>query len=105
VTPLGPLSTAKHAVTRLTQSGRVMGEHERISVQEALEAITIGAAYMLKIDDKVGSIEGGKFADFAILNEDPLEVEPERLPDIYVRGTVVGGKHYTSMIAPPATRS
>lgn len=105
VTPLGPLSTAKHAVTRLTQSGRVMGEYERISVQEALEAITIGAAFMLKVDDKVGSIEGGKFADFAILDEDPLEVEPERLPDIYVRGTVVGGKHYTSLIAPPATRS
>lgn len=101
VTPLGPLATAKHAITRLTQSGRVMGEHERIDAQAALEAITIGPAYMLKMDAEVGSIEGGKRADFAILDEDPLAVEPERIAEIYVRGTVVGGNHYTSTIAPP----
>ncbi|MEX5267105.1 amidohydrolase family protein [Kocuria sp. CPCC 204721] len=44
VTPLGLLHTVQHAVTRRTQSGRVMGEHERITAQQALEAVTIGAA-------------------------------------------------------------
>ena len=42
VTPLGPLHTMKHAATRLTVSGRVMGEHERISAADALEAVTLG---------------------------------------------------------------
>jgi predicted amidohydrolase YtcJ len=96
VTPLGPLATMKHAVTRLTQSGRVMGEFERISSAEALRAVTIGAAYLLKLDAQVGSVEAGKFADFAVLAEDPLAVEPEALPGIEVIGTVVGGQHHPS---------
>jgi predicted amidohydrolase YtcJ len=96
VTPLGPLATMKHAVTRLTQSGRVMGEFERISPAEALRAVTIGAAYLLKLDGQVGSVEAGKFADLAVLASDPLAVEPEALPGIEVIGTVVGGQHHPS---------
>ena len=46
---------------------------------DALHAITLGAAYTLKMDGMVGSIEVGKFADFAVLAEDPLEAPPERL--------------------------
>ena len=98
VTPLGPLATAKHAATRLTQSGRVMGETERIRAEDALEAITLGGAYMLKQDDLVGSIEPGKFADLAVLAEDPLAVAPEAMGDIRVHGTVVGGQHYASNV-------
>jgi predicted amidohydrolase YtcJ len=94
VTPLGPLATMKHAITRRTQSGRVMGEHERISAEEALRAVTLGPAYLLKLDAEVGSIEAGKFADFAVLAEDPLAVEPEALPGIEVLGTVLGGQHH-----------
>ena len=56
-----------------------------------MAAITIGAAYTLKLDQKVGSIEVGKFADFAVLEADPLETAPEKLRDIQVWGTVVGG--------------
>ncbi|MGO1165689.1 MAG: amidohydrolase [Janibacter sp.] len=99
VTPLGPLHSVKHAVTRLTVSGRVMGEYERISVQEALEAVTVGAAYLLKMDQEVGSLEAGKLADIAILEEDPLETAPERIGEIPVRGTVVGGQHHASTLA------
>lgn len=91
VTPLGPLSTMKHAVTRRTMSGRVMGQSERISVQQALEAVTVGAAYMLKMDHEVGAIRPGMFADFAVLGDDPLELSAEDLGEIPVRGTVVGG--------------
>jgi predicted amidohydrolase YtcJ len=99
VTPLGPLHAVKHAVTRLTVSRRVMGEHERIGVQEALEAVTIGGAYMLKMDHEVGSLEAGKLADLAVLAEDPLAVEPERIGDIHVLGTVVGGRHHATKVA------
>lgn len=103
VTPLGPLHSVKHAVTRLTVSGRVMGEHERIGVQEALEAVTVGGAYLLKMDHEVGSLEAGKFADLAVLAEDPLAVAPEEIGDIHVLGTVVGGRHHATRVpAPPA---
>ncbi len=91
VTPLAPLFTAWCAVNRKTASGRILGEHERISVTDALHAITIGAAYTLKLDHLVGSIESGKFADFAVLEENPYEVAPELLKDMRVWGTVVDG--------------
>ncbi len=91
VTPLGPLFTAWCAVNRQTASGRILGEHEKISVEDALHAITIGAAYTIKLDHLVGSIECGKFADFAVLEEDPFLVEPDQLKDIKIWGTVVDG--------------
>ena len=56
-----------------------------------MHAITLGAAWQLKLDHDIGSIEAGKFADFAVLEEDPLEVDPIRLKDIGVWGTVLGG--------------
>ena len=94
VTPLDPLFTAWCAVNRLTVSGQVLGPNERIPVDDALQAITLGAAYTLHLNHLVGSIEPGKFADFAILEEDPVEVPPERLKDVPVWGTVVGGTPY-----------
>lgn len=94
VTPLGPLFTAWCAVNRTTVSGRVLGEAERISVADALRAITLGAAYTLKLDDEIGSVEVGKRADFAVLDEDPLGVAPEALKDVPVWGTVVGGQAF-----------
>jgi predicted amidohydrolase YtcJ len=66
-------------------------ETEALTVAQALAGVTIGAAYTLKLDHVVGSIEVGKFADFAVLEEDPFEVVPEGLKDIPVWGTVVGG--------------
>ena len=92
VTPLGPLFTAWCAVNRLTASGRVLGAHERISVADALQAITLGAAYTLKLDHEIGSIECGKRADFCVLDDDPTAVPPEQLKDVRVWGTVQGGR-------------
>lgn len=92
VTPLSPLFTAWCAVNRVSSSGRKLGaETEALSVEQALAAITIGAAYTLKLDHLVGSIEAGKYADFAVLEQDPLTVAPEALKDVPVWGTVVGG--------------
>jgi len=91
VTPLGQLHTMWCAVNRLTPKGRVLGEEEKISPLEALRAVTIDAAYILHMDDKIGSIEAGKNADFAILDENPLEVDPLHIRDINVWGTVLSG--------------
>lgn len=94
VTPLGPLFTAWCAVNRVTMSGRVLGPEERLTVPQALRAVTLGAAYTLKLDGVVGSIETGKFADFAVLDEDPLEADPAYLKDIGVWGTISGGRAF-----------
>jgi hypothetical protein len=91
VTPLAPLFTAWCAVNRLTTNGRVLGPAQCIGVKDALWAITQGAAYTLKMDHLVGSIEPGKFADFAVLEDDPTEVNATSLKDIGVWGTITGG--------------
>jgi predicted amidohydrolase YtcJ len=91
VTPIGQLHTMWCAVNRVTPSGRVLGEHERISAHDALQAVTLDAAYQLHMDHEIGSIEVGKWADFAVLEQDPLEVDPMAIRDIPVWGTVVGG--------------
>ena len=91
VTPMGPLFTAWCAVTRQTMSGRVLGKEQCISVEEALYAITLGAAYTLKMDRDIGSIETGKIADFAILAQDPTDGDGSALKDIEVKGTVSSG--------------
>jgi len=92
VTPLGPLFTAWCAVNRVTPKGRVLGAAERISVSQALHAITLGAAWTLKLDHEVGSIECGKRADFCVLEDDPLAVDPAALKDVRVWGTVLSGR-------------
>ena len=70
----------------------VVGPGERISVERALRAITVDAAFVLRKDDVLGSIEPGKYADFAILDDDPCEVKPLNLKDIPIRGTILGGE-------------
>ncbi len=92
VTPLGHLHTAWCAVNRLTASGQVLGPDERIGVADALWSVTMGAAHQLKLDHDIGSIEAGKLADFAVLEDDPLTVDPVRLKEIEVWGTVLGGE-------------
>ncbi|MCC6850855.1 MAG: amidohydrolase [Rubrivivax sp.] len=96
ITPLAPLFTAWCAVNRLTASGHVLGAAERITVAEALEAITLGAAYSLGLDGEIGSIECGKRADFCVLDDDPTAVPPERLKDVPVWGTVQGGRVFAA---------
>jgi len=74
----------------------VQGEHECISVADALQAITLGAAYTLHLDHLIGSIEVGKWADFAVLEDDPTEVPAEKLKDVRVWGTVQGGRIFSA---------
>jgi predicted amidohydrolase YtcJ len=90
--PAEPLKLAWVAVNRLSGSGEVLGPEERISVEQALRAVTIDAAYAIRMEDEIGSIEAGKVADFTVLEQDPYEVDPVNLKDIPIWGTVFEGK-------------
>ena len=70
----------------------MLGEAERITVPEALHAITLGAAATLHLDGEIGSIACGKRADFCVLDDDPVSAAPEALKDLRVWGTVQGGR-------------
>jgi len=100
ITPLAPLFTAWCAVHRLTASGRTLGEHERIGVADALRAITLGAAWTLKLDGEIGSIECGKRADFCVLDDDPLAVPAMQLKDLPVWGVVQDGRIFAAAELP-----
>ena len=94
VTPLGSLHVAWCAVNRQTASGRVLGADERLDVDQAMHAITLGAAHQLRMDHEIGSITPGKRADFVALDADPFVVGAEGLRDIGVLGTVLAGEHH-----------
>ena len=92
VVPMKPLEGAWIAVNRLAEDDKtVVAPGERISVEKALRAITIDGAWMMDREKDLGSLEPGKLADMAILAEDPMEVDPLKLRDIEVLGTIVGG--------------
>jgi predicted amidohydrolase YtcJ len=92
VTPMAPLFSAWCAVNRLTRTGRVLGRGECVSTEAAVRAITLGGAWTLKLDHRLGSIRPGRYADFAVLEDDPLAVPPQALKDIGIRGTVLSGR-------------
>ncbi len=94
ITPLGHLHVMWCAVNRRTASDAVLGPDECISVETAMKAATIDAARQLKLDHELGSIQAGKYADFAILDANPLVVDPTELKHIGVWGTVVGGEKF-----------
>ena len=91
VTPLGPLRSMWSAVNRVTASGRVLGANAKIAPEDALRAVTLNAAYLLGLQDDIGSIEIGKRADFTVLKEDPLTVPAEHIKDIPVVATIQSG--------------
>ena len=90
VVPMEPLRLVWAAVNRISTGGNIIGKNERISPIEALRAVTINSAYQHFIDDKLGSIESGKLADFVIIDKNPLE-HPETIDKIKVMETIVGG--------------
>ena len=97
VAPMHPLTAAWIAVNRLAADGTtVVAPGERISVDQALRAITIDAAFVLNQDHCLGSIEVGKHADFVILDDDPYEVDPMKIKDINIRGTILAGEFYAA---------
>jgi hypothetical protein len=92
VTPISPLLSVWSAVNRLTTSGMEMGPELRITVPEALRAVTIDAAWMNFQEGIKGSIMTGKLADFVVLHDNPLQIDPLKIKDIRVIRTIVGGR-------------
>ncbi|MBI3990778.1 MAG: amidohydrolase [Candidatus Omnitrophica bacterium] len=93
--PSNPLYLAWCAVNRIgVISGKVLGPQDRMTVYQAMRAITIDAAYTLSLENEIGSIKPGKKADFTILAEDPLKADPIRLKDIKIVAKVFNGKYY-----------
>jgi predicted amidohydrolase YtcJ len=95
ILPAAPLYAVEVAAGRHTASGQTLGPDEGIPTWRALEAVTIGAARHLGLEDELGSIEVGKRADFVILDADPLRVDPKRagaIRGIGVEATILGGR-------------
>ena len=90
--PGDPLFLMWCAVNRITSSGRVAGPEQRVTAEEALRGVTIEAAYSLKLEDEIGTIAPGKRANLTVLDDNPLTVDPMKIRDIYVQGTVMEGR-------------
>lgn len=80
------------AVNRISREGNIIGEEQKISVYDALKAVTINAAYEYFEESTKGSIKEGKNADLIILNRNPLETDPVEIKDITVLETIKDGK-------------
>jgi predicted amidohydrolase YtcJ len=92
VVPYPPLWVLYHFITRDTISAGVVGEDQRVSREEALRAMTVGGAELTFEESLKGTLEPGKLADLVVLEEDILTCEPERIRDMGVALTMVGGK-------------
>ncbi len=90
--PAEPLNSMWVAVNRINCAGELMGAHECVTADQALAAVTINAAKILGRADDIGSIRAGKKADFTVLAEDPLAVEPMRIRDIQLLATIFEGQ-------------
>jgi len=92
--PLSPLTLVSSAVDRKTINGNKNNKLQALTVEQALKAVTIDAAWLMRMEDEIGSIRAGKKADFAILDKNPLKVRPSKIKDIQIWGTVYAGKKY-----------
>jgi predicted amidohydrolase YtcJ len=95
MSPSNPLNCAWVAVNRIGQISRqVLGPEERLTVFQAMRAITLGAAYTLGLENEIGSIKAGKKADFTILAEDPFKIDPMKIREIKITDKIFNGKCY-----------
>lgn len=90
VTPMEPLQAVWSVAHRITYGGDVLGPEQRVSVMDALRAVTIDAAWQVFQEDDLGSLEVGKFADLVVLSGNPLD-DPMNMRSLKVMQTLVGG--------------
>jgi predicted amidohydrolase YtcJ len=95
VAPLDPMQGLYAAVTRATLDGRNPAgwvPEQKITIQEAVEAYTLGSAYAEFQETEKGSIAPGKLADLVILSEDIFAIDPKAIRNVTVRVTIAGGR-------------
>ena len=95
VSSVNPMPQIETAITRIdaeSHATEVMNPEQRISLEQAIEAFTLGAAYVNHQDDTTGSIESGKFADLVVLDQNLFEIDAEQISDTKVLLTLFGGK-------------
>ena len=95
VAPLNPLMGLYAAVTRSTLDGKTPGgwfPEQRLTLEEAIYAYTMGSAYAEFSESKKGSLTPGKLADVVLLDSDIFAIAPDKLRDVEVLATVVDGK-------------
>lgn len=90
--PALPLNSAWIAANRINCEGELMAPDERLTVEQALRAVTIDAARVLNIADEVGSLRAGKYADFTVLDADPFDAGASGLKDLRIVATVFEGQ-------------
>ncbi len=95
VDSINPMISLHAAVTRQDEQGYPAGgwlPHQKLTVEQSLQAMTLGSAYVSYEEKLKGSLEPGKMADMAVLSEDPFSVSPQDLKDITVEMTFMNGK-------------
>lgn len=104
VVPIDQMFVLWSAVNRTDRIGKIIGPDQRITPYEALEAITVNAAYQGFEEDEKGSIEVGKLADLVVLDANPLTVSADAIKDISVLRTIKEGKtiYATAQLANPS---
>jgi predicted amidohydrolase YtcJ len=90
--PVDPLRDIATAASRKMRWGDVWVPEERISVSEAFAMHTTTASWVGFEENEKGTLEVGKLADIAVLAEDPFEIQPDRIKDLKVEMTLVGGE-------------
>jgi predicted amidohydrolase YtcJ len=90
--PIGPMVGLYAAVTRKGESGKVYGPGEAVSIKDAITMYTRNGAFFTREEKLKGTLEPGKLADMIVLPEDPLSIAPEKLLDLKVDMTIVGGR-------------
>lgn len=102
--PGQPLFLMWCGVNRLTNDGNLRGPEQRVSRLGALKAVTLDAAYSLRMENEVGSLQPGKLANITVLDGNPVTCDPAKIKDLQVRGTVHEG-HVLRVVASAAGKA
>ena len=86
-----PFRLIQTAVERKTSSGDTLGYNQKLTVMDAIKSLTLDAAWQINMETKIGSLEKGKYADFVILDKNPLKVDTNTLSKIKCLKTFING--------------
>jgi predicted amidohydrolase YtcJ len=86
-----PFRLIQTAVERKTQSGNILGDGEQITVIDAIKSLTLNASWQINMETKIGSLEKGKYADFIVLDKNPLLIQTDKLSTIKCLKTYING--------------